>query len=240
MPQYKGHEVSEELLKTITEDLKSAEPSEEKLSEIRGNERRTYAKDIKAMLAKALPKAVEGISPDAHIRDFITEVAERAQKVAAAPAGDPPKPKETLEEMSSRLKAENDKILRDERANLRREAMLNETVSIAIGKFGLDPEYKDAFTTKLNSLHPIEVNDDRISYRDGEGYLYDKQGKPASSEMVAEKLLTAYPKLKVAVTPGPNLHTTGSNMSAKTLDKSGVARLGAQVGNILENIQKKG
>lgn len=239
MPQYKGHEVSDELHKIITEDLRNAEPSEEKLAEIRGNERRTYAKDIKSMLAKALPKALEGISPDAHIRDFISEVAERAQKAPAAPANEPKKPTETLEEMSSRLKAENDKILRDERANLRREAMLNETVSIAIGKFGLDPEYKDAFITKLNGLHPIEANEDRISFREGDGYLYDKQGKPATSELVAEKLLTSYPKLKVAVTPGPNLHT-GGNQPVKTLDKSGAARLGAQVGNILENIQKRG
>ena len=239
MPLYKGHEVSEDLLKVITEDLKNAEPSEERLSEIRGAEQRTYAKDIKSMLSKAFPKAVEGISPDAHIRDFINEVGERAQKVIQ-PANEPPKPRETPEEMASRLKAENEKILREERANLRREAMLNETVSIAIGKFGLDPEYKDAFTTKLNSLHPIEVNEDRVSYRDGQGYLYDKQGKPATSEMVAEKLLTAYPKLKVAVTPGPNLHTNGTTQSMKTIDKSGVARLGAQVGNILENLQKKG
>lgn len=240
MPQYKGHEVSDELLKVIQDDIKNAEPTEQKLSEIRGTERKTYAQTVKKMLATALPAAVEGISEDAHIRDYIAEIAERVSK--PAPGGKKPEqnePTETPEQLKSRLKAENEKFLRDERAKLRREAILNETVSIAIGKYGLDPEYKDAFLTKLNSLHPVEVGETGPAFRDGEGYLYDKQSKAATSEYVAEKLLTAFPKLKVAANPGPNLHTEGPG-GTKTLDKSTSAKFEKSIGNMLQNIPKVG
>lgn len=235
MPQYKGHEVSDELLKAIQDDVKSAEASEDRLAEIRAAERKSYAKDIKTMIAKAMPGLVEGISADIHVRDYISEIAERAQK--QKPAAAEPQIKETPEQMSSRLKSENDKILAEERAKLRREAALNETVSIAIGKYGLDPDYKDAFVTKLNSLHPVEVIEDRVSFRDGDGYLYDKQSKAAGSEFVAEKLLTAYPKLKVATQPGPNLHTDA--VTTKTLDKSASGKFEQKVGAMLQNIQQK-
>lgn len=229
MPQYKGHEVSEELLKAINDDIKTTE------HDSRAAARKDYATEVKGMLAKSLPKAAEGLSADLHIRDFISEIAERAQKVAP-PEQKEQKPKETPEEMASRLQAENAKILNEERAKLRREAILNETVSIAIGKYGLDPDYKDAFITKLNSLHPVEVGDDKTLFRDGEGYLYDKNTKPAGSEFVAEKLLTAFPKLKVATTPGPDLHTPGAQ---KSIDKGVRSSFEDQIGGMLENIQKK-